>query len=348
MKGGSVEMKLMTFAVPCFNSAAYMQKCIDSLLCCGQEDELEIIIINDGSTDQTAEIADEYASKYPHIVRVIHQPNGGHGEGINQGIRNATGLYFKVVDSDDWLDIECGGKLLTRVREQVQADTPVDLYICNFVYEHVMDHTQRFMRFSNVFADGEVIGWNETKPFGLSQFLSMHTLYYRTAVLRESGVVLPKHTFYVDSLLAYIPLPYVNTFCYLNLDLYRYFIGRSDQSITEENLVKRIGQQLMVNRILIEAYSSEYVSRLDIKLQHYMRNYIRALMAVGSSIALLSKKDEDFAKNKALWRLLQEKHPEWYRKIRYGSVALVNLPGKTGQAIGLASYRAARKILKFN
>ena len=83
-------MKLITFTVPCYNSAAYMDRCIETLLPAGEE--AEIILVDDGSTDETGRIADEYAAKYPTIVRVIHQENGGHGEGVNQGIRNAQGF----------------------------------------------------------------------------------------------------------------------------------------------------------------------------------------------------------------------------------------------------------------
>ena len=90
-------MKLLSIAIPCYNSEAYMEKCIKSLLKGGEE--VEILVVNDGSSDRTAEIADAYAEKYPTIIKAIHQENGGHGEAVNAGIRNATGLYFKVVDS---------------------------------------------------------------------------------------------------------------------------------------------------------------------------------------------------------------------------------------------------------
>lgn len=90
-------MKLLSVAIPCYNSEAYMSKCINSLLIGGEE--VEIIIVDDGSSDRTAEIADDYAEKYPTIVKAIHQENGGHGQAVNTGIKNATGLYFKVVDS---------------------------------------------------------------------------------------------------------------------------------------------------------------------------------------------------------------------------------------------------------
>ncbi len=97
-------MKLLTFAVPCYNSEAYMENCIRSLLPGGED--VEIIIVDDGSKDGTAAIADRYAAEYPTVIKAVHQENGGHGEAVNAGLRNATGLYFKVVDSDDWVNLE--------------------------------------------------------------------------------------------------------------------------------------------------------------------------------------------------------------------------------------------------
>ena len=94
-------MKVLSVTVPCYNSESYMNKCIDSLLKGGED--VEIIIVDDGSSDRTSEIADDYVRRYPSIVKAVHQENGGHGEAVNTGIANATGIYFKVVDSDDWV-----------------------------------------------------------------------------------------------------------------------------------------------------------------------------------------------------------------------------------------------------
>ena len=104
-------MKLLTITVPCYNSENYMKKCVDSLLEGGEN--VEILIVDDGSSDKTAQIADEYAEKFPTIVRAIHQENGGHGEAVNTGLRNATGIFFKVVDSDDWVNKEAYLKILS-------------------------------------------------------------------------------------------------------------------------------------------------------------------------------------------------------------------------------------------
>lgn len=103
-------MKILTIAIPSYNSMDYMRNCIESLLPGGED--VEILIVDDGSKDETPAIADEYEEKYPGIIRAIHQENGGHGEAVNAGLRNATGFFYKVVDSDDWVDAEAYQKIL--------------------------------------------------------------------------------------------------------------------------------------------------------------------------------------------------------------------------------------------
>ena len=126
-------MKLLSVTIPCYNSQDYMEHCIETLLTGG--DDVEILIVDDGSKDATAEIADRYQKKYPTIIKAIHQENGGHGAAVNTGIANATGLYFKVVDSDDWVDEESYHKILAKLRELVGGSTTLDMFISNFVYE---------------------------------------------------------------------------------------------------------------------------------------------------------------------------------------------------------------------
>ena len=126
-------MKLLSIAIPCYNSQSYMRKCVESLLPGG--DDVEIIIVNDGSKDETATIAEEYAVRYPSIVKTVHQENGGHGEAVNAGLRNATGLYFKVLDSDDWVDAEAYQSIIKNLKELVHSGEMVDMFLSNFVYE---------------------------------------------------------------------------------------------------------------------------------------------------------------------------------------------------------------------
>ena len=200
-----MDQKLITFAVPCYNSAAYMRHCVDTLLTAGED--AEIILVDDGSTkDDTPAICDEYAAQYPTIVRAIHQENGGHGEGVNQGIRNATGLYYKVVDSDDWLDTEALEKVLDRLRLLLHRGTAPDLMFCNYVYEHVEDGTSHTVRYTNVFPQNRLFSWMHVGHFRPDQNILMHSVIYRTEVLRRCGMVLPSTSFYVDNIFV-LPAP---------------------------------------------------------------------------------------------------------------------------------------------
>ena len=201
-------MKLLTFAIPCYNSENYMEKCIESLLPGGED--VEILIVDDGSKDRTAEIADEYAKKYPTIIRAIHQENGGHGEAVNAGIRNATGLYFKVVDSDDWVDGEAYAKILAKLKELSGGGRTLDMFIANYVYEKEGAKRKKVMRCSNLPKD-TLFTWKEAGHFRKGQYILMHSVIYRTRLLRECGLELPKHTFYVDNIYVYKPLPSVHT-----------------------------------------------------------------------------------------------------------------------------------------
>ena len=128
-------MKLLSVAIPCYNSEGYMSKCIESLLVGGED--VEILIVDDGSKDKTAEIADEYAKKYPTICKAIHKPNGGHGSAVNAGLEAATGLFFKVVDSDDWVKEIAYRKILSTLSELAGEEKQLDLLISNFVYNKV-------------------------------------------------------------------------------------------------------------------------------------------------------------------------------------------------------------------
>ena len=341
--------KLITFAVPCYNSAAYMRHCIETLLTAGEQ--AEIILIDDGSVkDDTPAICDEYAARYPAIVRAIHQENGGHGEGVNQGIRNACGLYYKVVDSDDWLDTDALARVLAKLREFVDQKITLDLMICNYVYEHVEDNTHHTVRYTNVFPQDRLFTWKHTLPFRPDQNLLMHSVIYRTQVLRDCGMVLPKHTFYVDNIFVYQPLPFVNTMYYMNEDLYRYFIGRADQSVNEKVMVGRVDQQLRVTRYMIDCQDLNALPPEQKKLRRYMLHYLSMMMAICSVFLIMDGSQEAAAKKADIWQYLRgHVSADIYRHVRYFSVGgAMNLKGRLGDQISLGGYRIAQKIFKFN
>ena len=345
-------MKTISFAIPCYNSAEYMDKCIESILACGGAqgtDDIEIIIVDDGSVkDNTAEKADEWQARHPGVIKAVHQENGGHGQAVNTGLANATGLYFKVVDSDDWLDRRAMEDVMAYVRSQMGRQAPTDLVIANYVYEKVHENTRTVMHYRNVFPEGREFGWADVGHFNPSQYLLMHSVIYRTELLRSMGLQLPKHTFYVDNIFVYQPLPFVKTMYYMDLDLYRYFIGRADQSVNESIMVKRVDQQLRVTKHMIDCQDLDALKG-EKKLRAYMLHYLSMMMAVSDIFLLLDGSAEAKEKQKGLWQYLREHtSAAVYRSIRFGFGGVTNLPFPKGDAIVVGGYRIARKIFKFN
>lgn len=339
-------MKLISFAIPCYNSAAYMRHCIDSILSGG--DEVEIIIVDDGSTkDDTLAIAKEYEARYPNICKAVHQENGGHGEAVNTGLKNASGLFFKVVDSDDWVDEEALSRVLDRLREQVMAGTPVDMFVCNFVYDKVGQTHKKVMRYRSAFPQERIFGWKDVKFFMVGQYILMHSVIYRTQMLRDCGLELPKHTFYVDNIFVYQPLPYVKNIYYMDVNLYHYFIGREDQSVNEQVMIGRIDQQYRVNKLMLDCCDVMRVQPR--KLRSYMLSYLEIMMTISSILSIKSGTAENMEKKKELWAYVKKTNFPVWLKLRTSFLGQgVNLPGKTGDKLTIMAYKVSQKFYGFN
>lgn len=338
-------MKILSVAVPCYNSQDYMRYCIESLLPGGED--AEILIVDDGSSDDTGNIADEYANKYPSVVKVIHQENGGHGGAINTALMNAAGLYFMVMDSDDWVDVRSYLKVLDTIKKLSKEEIQVDLFISNYVYEKDGKRFKKVVRYDDVLPEGRIFTWDEIKPFKKDQYISMHSAIYRTLLLRDCGLELPKHTFYVDNLFVYLPLVHVKKLYYINEDLYRYLIGRKDQSVNEQVMIRRIDQQIKVNKIMIDQVHLENVE--NEKLRQYMLNFLEIITVISSFFLILSGTPENLEKKKELWEYIKGKDLQAYKEIRSRTLGrLINLPGRPGRGISLLVYRVSQRLIGFN
>lgn len=339
-------MKTITFAVPCFNSADYMEKCVYSLLPLGED--IEIILVDDGSTkDETPAICDRLAAEHPDVIRAIHQENAGHGGAVNAGLAAATGRYFKVVDSDDWLDDDAMETIMAFIRMQAASTDPVDLVISNYVYEKVYEGTRISMGYRNVFPENKIFTWDDIGHFHLSQYLLMHSVIYRTDLLRSIGLELPKHCFYVDNIFVYVPLAQVRTMVYFDVDAYRYFIGREDQSVNEKVMLSRIDQQLRVTKEMIDAVDLDTIENK--KLQHYLYNYLSMMLCICTVFLRMEDTPENDRKRKELWQYLHEANPHSYRQLRKTFLNLsTNIPTMLGRQVALRGYRIAQRVFKFN
>ncbi|WMC92015.1 glycosyltransferase family 2 protein [Kineothrix sp. MB12-C1] len=341
-------MKLLTIAIPCYNSEGYMRKCVESLLTGGED--VEIIIVNDGSKDGTAQIAEEYEKRYPSIVRAVHKENGGHGSAVNTGIEHASGLFFKVVDSDDWVKEDAYREILDTLRELAGGEKSLDMLISNFVYEKEGEKRNKVMRYRHALPHNEMFTWSDIRYFRKGQYILMHSVIFRTKLLKDCGLKLPEHTFYVDNLFVFEPLPFVKNMFYLDVNFYRYYIGRDGQSVNETIMISRIDQQIKVNKIMVD-YMAEHKAKIKAnrKMKNYMINYLEIITTVSSILLIRGGSEEHLSKKKELWDYIHQKDKWLYRKLRYGILGnSMHLPGKGGRKISVEGYRICQRFFKFN
>ena len=336
-------MKLLTVTVPCYNSQDYMRGCIESLLPGGER--VEIIIIDDGSKDNTGLIADEYAAKYPTIVKVIHQPNGGHGEGINQGLAHATGRYFKVVDSDDKVSEDFD--LFLDTLAECEARGGVDLMVTNYYYVHSDGIGDRSINYSNVLPENKIFIWDETKPFLPHQMLTIHSCTFRTEAMRACGGKLPKKTFYEDNLMVCRTLPHVKKLYYLNVDLYRYWIGREGQSVQKDVMMKRYAHQILCTELCFKSF---YFGNIKNKmLRKYLEHEMFLMFGISILYARMNKSEETDKAITRMWENCRAHDRRWADHFRQRTLlTFLHFPGAMGHAFNELVHKTCMKIVRYD
>ncbi len=339
-------MKLLTCMVPCYNSAAYMERAVDSLLAGGEE--MDVLIVDDGSTDDTAAIADRLAAEHPSIVRVHHQPNGGHGSAINYGVADARGVYFKVVDSDDRLIKENLPGLLDVLRQHTDKESQLDLVFHDYVYDHAdQDAVFRISYFGKLKPD-TALTWDDSRRFFLWNQFMIHSLIYRAQFLRDIHLNLPEHTFYEDNLYIYQPLVHTRRILYHHAPLYGYFVGRSDQSINEQNILKRLDQVTNIAKLQITSFRLEELNRLSPNLCRYMLNNCCGQLFTTCALQFIEDSERSHQMNRDLWQAILDFDPALYKRLRRNPLGRVScLPGRIGERLLVFFYRTGRKLIKF-
>jgi glycosyltransferase involved in cell wall biosynthesis len=320
-----------------------MEHCIESLLSGG--DRVEIVIIDDGSKDRTGEIADRLTAEHPGVIKVVHQENGGHGAGINAGLKNATGVYFKTVDSDDWLS-EDFPRFLDAL-EECEKNGGVDLFVTNYYYDHADGRGNRSINFSNALPQERIFTWDETKRFAIDQILMVHACTFRTEMQKKTGIQMPEHVFYEDNYMIYGNLPPVERMYYMNTDLYHYFIGREGQSVQEDVMKRRYAHQLRATELCFTAFHFDEIENR--RKRTYLKHELFIMFGIGIIFARLNRTEEAERDVKALWDAYRVYDRKWANRYRYRSpLVFICIPGKFGAAIVRLVYRIAHKVVRFN
>lgn len=340
---GSKDTPLVTFVVPCYNSASYMRRAVDSLL--DLDHPCEVLLINDGSTDETAVVAASYAETYDHI-RLVNQDNANWGGAINHGLELARGRYFKVLDSDDYLEPLALRRVLDTLARLVASDDAPDMLVTNYVYDHQPSKTQRIMHYRKLFPQGRSFGWSEMLGKSGDKFLMIHAVWYATAVLRESGVVLPTGVAYMDGLLLLHPMPYVKKLYYLDTAPYYYIIGRAGQSVDVEVVKRHLDEQLLASRLMIEDADYTELYRREPRLAEVMAGFVLCTMSVSTLNLFQIGTPEALETNRALWALMKERNPMLYRRVSLSWAGLANRKTLLGRTIAVNVYAIVKRVYK--
>lgn len=337
--------KVLTVAIPCYNSEEYMEHAVQSAVSAGED--VEVIIVDDGSTDGTSRIGKKMEAFYPGQVRYVYKENGGHGDAVMTGLYHATGTYFKVLDSDDWLDEEGLKQVVDFLKKQRETDCIYDMFLCNYVYEKVGAKRKVVISYKNVVPVNQSFGWEDTSKFKTGQYILMHSVIYRTEMLKDCGLELPKHTFYVDNIYVYYPLPFVKSIYYMDVDLYHYFIGRDDQSVNETVMIKRIDQQIRVTKLMANMYQLEDIE--NEQLRTYMTQYLTIMLTVCSALLTKEGSEESLAKKEELWQELRDENELQYNMIQKQFLGKVmKKDSKAWNEIIKKGYALAQKLYHFN
>lgn len=298
--------KLLTVAMPCYNVEAYLERGLSSFADPRFSDDVEVLIVNDGSTDSTKEIAERFVAAYPSIFRLIDKENGGHGSGINAGIAHATGKYFRIVDGDDWVATENLVLLLERlcgIDSDIVVDErrEVDMSSMEGDVIRFPDYieTDRELRFEDVCNERDT-----------ESSITIHTLTTKTELLRKRGIRIREGIFYVDYEYIVKATSFANTVTFLPIELYQYLVGNANQSVAAENWVKRYAHhETVVREMLLFAESdgfSEPVGR-------YVTRKAQLIVNTHYNVLLIFDKDRKRGMRRArefrLW--LEKSHPRF-------------------------------------
>ena len=336
--------KVLTIVVPSYNVEAYLERGLESFCDERLANALEVIVVNDGSSDATPQIAQRFVDREPRIFRLISKENGGHGSTINAGLDAATGMYFRVVDGDDWVDTDGLVELIAKL-EHTDADLVIDK-------KREVDMKTGESRLFDL-APGTVVG--EVLPFShvcpdpaISAQIMIHTLTVRTEHMRSTGMCLLEHTFYEDYeyiVKASVPATSIEFF---DIEVYQYLVGNAGQSVSHANYVKRWDDHERVVWELLRylAACRERASHLSPEALEYLEYKVHLIIDTHYNIALLF--DDNKKRGRARARTFRDKLKasdawqwEWGNR-RYRQALVLN---RLGIGYGFAERLRKRRHL---
>jgi len=245
-------VKVLSIIIPSYNSENYLDKAILSMLHPEVLDKLDIIVVNDGSTDKTAEVAEKYCQKYPNSIHLISQENKGHGGALNTGCAAAVGKYLKVIDADDWMETENLSKFV-QLLEECESDVVLTHHYTRDISTGEVKRWKSYPKYFNTAYTLEEImqDWK-----GFDRSLTFHGITYKTEFYHTHCILFSEHVFYEDHEYATFPCCHAKSITPFDIFIYDYRIGDVAQSVSEENQLKRSAHTETVLNRIIQEYSA--------------------------------------------------------------------------------------------
>lgn len=308
--------KILTITIPSYNVEKYIDKCLNSMLVEDILEDIEILIVNDGSKDSTPQIARRYVERYPQTVRLIDKENGGHGSTINAGIQEATGKYFKVVDGDDWLKTE---NLIPFI--ELLKNREEDVIASNFLC--VRDETYEIISEKYVTSDHSLYGTVRNMDKGeIKDVIKMHGLTIRTSILKENTITIDEHCFYVDAEYIAYPMPYVSTIYYDPLFIYMYRLGRNGQSMDIHSMQRNRAMHRKVLDSLLTFY--DHLPDVTEGKKNYIEKVIGQVVENQFQIYISMGTEKEIQKETALWdKNLRREYPGVASSVTKKSISML-------------------------
>ena len=319
--------KILTVVVPTYNAEKYLRDNLESFEIPELMQDIEILIVNDGSTDHSLEIAREYTERYPDTYRVITKENGGHGSGINCGIEHAQGTYFKVVDADDWVD-KTAFISLVKTLKTGNADVVYSGFL--WTYDNGEADKTKFQTKAEIEIPFEGVEYQKTYQFddiADKLYMKMHNMTIRTDILREHQIRIDEHCYYVDTEYILYPIPYVKTISFVDAFVYYYRLGREGQSVGLEKMQKN---EQNYDKVIVSLLGFYEKLEHEILCSKEKKQYIAEIIArvIAGKIKIMLSFPRSSKKRKELIqfeRKIQREYPEVYKSNRNKAVSLLRI-----------------------
>lgn len=282
--------KLLSIIIPTYNKVILLEKCLTSVLNHKWDDILEVIVVNDGSTDNSLEIAQKYQREFPDILKILDKENGNYGSTINAALPIVQGKYVRILDADDWFDEIGFHKYLTEL-----ANIDADLIMTHLMYEYTSGKLKAICyykwEYNKVYQFDEVAGDETFKD------MFMHAVTYRTNLLRENGYKQTEGVSYTDNEWVFYPMFYVKSVVFINALVYHYVMGLEGQTMSPEMYVKNIPHTQEFCKRMINNYAKFIITNNEKNRREYLFFRLKWFIYPLYKIYLLLQSDEEFNPN---------------------------------------------------